>query len=209
MASFPDYYVLLGLQQTASQDEVRQAYKRESLKSHPDRLVNSPADQKRRATEKFQAVADAYFVLSDPTRRAEYDSLRSARASSERTDDPASSAGFFANFASMFAGANAGTQQPDAEGVFGDVFEDLLRPEVDRIVPFWMWLGAACGAGIGFIVANVPGLLIGGYAGNRLGAIRDAKGKSVAAVFTQLGGNQKAEILRSLAMKVLGTATNL
>lgn len=50
------------------------------------------------------------------------------------------------------------------------------------------------GGGLGFIVANVPGLMVGAFAGNRLGAIRDAKGKSVAAVFADLGGNQKAEV---------------
>jgi hypothetical protein len=55
-------------------------------------------------------------------------------------------------------------------------------------------LGTVCGGGIGFIVANVPGLVLGGFAGNRLGAVRDAKGKSVAAVFSELGGNQKAEV---------------
>ena len=37
-------------------------------------------------------------------------------------------------------------------------------------------------------------MMVGAYAGNRLGAIRDAKGKSVAAVFSQLGGDQKAEV---------------
>jgi hypothetical protein len=36
--------------------------------------------------------------------------------------------------------------------------------------------------------------MLGAYAGNRLGAVRDAKGKSVAAVFSELGGNQKAEV---------------
>jgi len=61
------------------------------------------------------------------------------------------------------------------------------------------------GAGIGFIIANIPGMLMGGYAGNRLGAIRDAKGKSVAAVFTELGADKKAEILKALAFKVLGS----
>jgi hypothetical protein len=48
---------------------------------------------------------------------------------------------------------------------------------------FWGMLGGASGAAIGFIVANVPGLLAGAVAGNRLGAVRDAKGKSVYAVF--------------------------
>lgn len=43
-------------------------------------------------------------------------------------------------------------------------------------------------------MANIPGLMVGAVAGNRLGAIRDAKGKSVAAVFSELGGNQKAEV---------------
>ena len=73
-------------------------------------------------------------------------------------------------------------------------FSKLLRPEVQRHAPWWAWLGAICGAGLGFIIANIPGLMVGAYAGNRLGAIRDAKGKSVAAVFAQLGGSQKAEV---------------
>ena len=96
------------------------------------------------------------------------------------------------------------------------------------MAPWWSWTGAVCGGGLGFIVANIPGLMVGAYAGNRLGAIRDAKGKSVAAVFSELGGNQKAEvsivfhctvalihsklhsiqILRALAAKVLGTAAS-
>lgn len=91
----------------------------------------------------MKAVADAYYVLSDATRRREYDSLRSTRGFDERSTDPNASANFFANFANMFtgaagagaasgsgrgAGAGAGFadgQRPDAEGVFGDVFEDV------------------------------------------------------------------------------------
>lgn len=40
--------------------------------------------------------------------------------------------------------------------------------------------------------------MVGAFAGNRLGAIRDAKGKSVAAVFSELGGSQRAEVRDSL-----------
>lgn len=43
-------------------------------------------------------------------------------------------------------------------------------------------------------MANVPGFVLGAFAGNRLGAVRDAKGKSVAAVFSELGATQKAEV---------------
>ncbi|THH20848.1 hypothetical protein EW146_g602 [Bondarzewia mesenterica] len=200
MSSFPDYYSILNVSKTATTEEIRQAYRKESLKTHPDRLVNATPEEKKRATEKFQAVADAYYMLSDSRRRREYDELY--RTKSERTSDPDASANFFNMFASMFGNGTGGTaggaqgrngQRPNAEGVFGDVFDDLLRPEIERRVPWWSYMGAACGAGIGFIVANIPGGLIGGYAGNRLGAVRDAKGKSVAQVFSELGGNQKAE----------------
>ena len=65
---------------------------------------------------------------------------------------------------------------------------------MERVAPWWSWIGALGGASLGFIIANFPGLLAGAVAGNRLGAIRDAKGKSVAVVFSQLGGDQKAEV---------------
>jgi curved DNA-binding protein CbpA len=218
MASFPDYYAILDIPKNASTEDIRQAYRRESLKTHPDRLVGASTEEKKVATEKFQAVADAYYVLSDPQRRIDYDRLSSSKSSSERTSDPNASSSFFRMFSSMFTNSAAGNggssgtrpaqpdQRPNADQVFGDVFEDLLRPEVERHLPLWAWLGAACGAGLGFITANVPGLVVGTYAGNRLGAIRDAKGKSVAAVFSELAGPQKVEILRVLALKVLGVA---
>ncbi|KIL70692.1 hypothetical protein M378DRAFT_479052 [Amanita muscaria Koide BX008] len=209
MSDFPDYYKLLNVSKTVSQDEIRQAYKRESLKTHPDKLAKVSVEERKIATEKFQAIADAYYVLSDPKRRREYDLLYNART--KRTDAPGASRNFFTQFASTF-GASTGaadTQpenaQPDPNGIFADVFDELLRPEVERHAPWWSWIGTACGGGLGFVVANVPGMMLGAYAGNRLGAIRDAKGKSVAAVFTELGSVQKAEVLRALALKVFGS----
>ncbi|KAG8927864.1 hypothetical protein FRC03_008391 [Tulasnella sp. 419] len=224
-SKFPNYYELLSVPRTATTEEIRTAYKKESLKSHPDRLKNPTPEERKAATERFQAVADAYYVLSDPTRRREYDILLSSRSSSTRSSDPSASANFFAEFAKFFSGAAAGgasssgtenkekaqagpgvaPERPDAEFVFADVFEELLTPEVQKRVPWWTWAGAVCGAGIGFIIANFPGALVGGYAGNRLGAIRDAKGKPVAVVFSQLSGSAKAEVLKALAIKVLGS----
>ena len=55
-------------------------------------------------------------------------------------------------------------------------------------------MGGASGATIGYIVANVPGAVAGGFAGNRLGAVRDAKGKSVAQVFSGMESSKKAEV---------------
>lgn len=53
---------------------------------------------------------------------------------------------------------------------------------------FWGVVGGVSGGALGFIVANVPGMLAGAVAGNRLGAVRDAKGKSVYAVFQVSAG---------------------
>ncbi|KAJ3520983.1 hypothetical protein NM688_g9081 [Phlebia brevispora] len=208
-SSFPDYYAFLNVAQTATADEIRMAYKKESLRTHPDRLVNATPEEKKAATERFQAVADAYYVLSDPIRRKEYDGLYSTRTRRTQQPDNDASSSFFSSFANMFGSGTPGAtppERPDAQGVFADVFDELLRPEVERHAPWWSWTGTVCGAGLGFIVANVPGLMVGAYAGNRLGAIRDAKGKSVASVFSELGGDQKAQILRALAAKVLGSA---
>ena len=47
--------------------------------------------------------------------------------------------------------------RPNADHVFGDVFEELLTPEVERVVPFWKWVGAASGAALGFVIGNLPG----------------------------------------------------
>lgn len=48
---------------------------------------------------------------------------------------------------------------------------------------FWSLIGGISGAAMGFIVANAPGAVAGAVAGNRLGAVRDHRGKSVYAVF--------------------------
>lgn len=85
------------------------------------------------------------------------------------------------------------------------MFEELLRPEVQRVVPLWRWVGSASGAGMGFILGNVPGAIGGAVLGNWLGSVRDNKGKSVAEVFMGLNTSQRAEVLKALASKVLGS----
>jgi molecular chaperone DnaJ len=68
MSEKRDYYEVLGVERTASTDEVRKAYKREALKHHPDR---NPGDAT--AEVKFKAVNEAYQVLSDDEKRQIYD----------------------------------------------------------------------------------------------------------------------------------------
>lgn len=74
---------------------------------------------------------------------------------------------------------------------------------------FWSVVGGLSGGAMGFIVANFPGMLAGAVAGNRLGAIRDTKGKSVYAVFQELPQGDKARLLSQLATKVFSHAVGI
>ena len=67
---FKDYYKILGLSPTATQEEIKRAYKKLARKYHPD--VSEDAD----ATAKFQEISEAYEVLKKEDKRAEYDELR-------------------------------------------------------------------------------------------------------------------------------------
>jgi curved DNA-binding protein len=60
-----DYYQTLGVEKTASQDEIKKAYRKLAAKHHPDRGGD---------TATFQSIAQAYDTLSDPDKRAQYDS---------------------------------------------------------------------------------------------------------------------------------------
>ena len=71
---------------------------------------------------------------------------------------------------------------------------------------FWSVVGGLSGGAMGFIIANFPGAVAGAVAGNRLGAVRDAKGKSVYSVFQELPSEDKRKLLSELAAKVFATA---
>ena len=63
-----DYYDILGVLRTASDQEIKSAYRKLALQYHPDRNPEN-----REAEEKFKEAAEAYSVLSDPQKRANYD----------------------------------------------------------------------------------------------------------------------------------------
>lgn len=97
-----DYYEVLGIEKTASEDEIKKAYRKIAIKYHPDR---NPGNKE--AEEKFKEAAEAYDVLHDPQKRQQYDQFG--------FDGPAS--GGFGGF-----GGGAGMNMDDIFSMFGDVF---------------------------------------------------------------------------------------
>ena len=63
-----DFYTTLGVSRTASDDEIKKAYRKLAMTYHPDRNNGS-----REAEEKFKEITEAYDVLRDPDKRSMYD----------------------------------------------------------------------------------------------------------------------------------------
>jgi len=100
-----DYYEILGVTKTASADEIKKAYRKVAMQFHPDR---NPGDKS--AEEKFKEAAEAYEVLSDADKKAQYDRYGHAGVSSNGR-------GF----------SGGGMNMEDIFSQFGDVFgEDLF-----------------------------------------------------------------------------------
>jgi len=92
-----DYYEVLGVIKSASQDEIKKAYRKLALKYHPDRNKNDKSSE-----SKFKEASEAYHVLSDKERRNNYDQFGHAAF------EGASGRGGFSNF--------------DFSSVFSDIF---------------------------------------------------------------------------------------
>jgi curved DNA-binding protein len=142
---FKDYYETLGVEPSAGEAELKTAYRRLARKYHPD------VSKEKGAEERFKAVNEAYEVLRDKEKRAQYDQLRSQgyRPGEEfrpppdfggqggpgfggfnqggfRFDDAAGGGGFSDFFESLFGGGRGGPQRGPAP--VGDLRAKLSIP---------------------------------------------------------------------------------
>ena len=99
-----DYYEILGVAKSATADEIKKAYRKVAMQYHPDR---NPGD--KTAEEKFKEAAEAYEVLSDTDKKAQYDRYGHA--------------GLSGNGRGGFSG---GMNMEDIFSQFGDIFGDDL-----------------------------------------------------------------------------------
>ncbi|MDD3018625.1 MAG: molecular chaperone DnaJ [Comamonas sp.] len=101
-----DYYEVLGVSKTASDDEIKKAYRKLAMKYHPDR---NQGEKAKEAEEQFKEVKEAYEMLSDSQKRAAYDQYGHAGVDPNMRGGPGGAEGF-GGFAEAFG------------DIFGDMF---------------------------------------------------------------------------------------
>ena len=111
-----DYYEVLSVGRTASDGEIKTAYRKLAMQYHPDRNPNNPA-----AEEKFKECSEAYAVLSDADKRAAYDRF-GHQAVGGAGGNPFAGAGGF----------SGGFQQGDLGDIFGDLFGEMFNAAGQR-----------------------------------------------------------------------------
>ena len=107
-----DYYEVLSVERTASDGEIKTAYRKLAMQYHPDRNPNNP-----QAEEKFKECSEAYAVLSDADKRAAYDRFGHQAVNGAGGNPFAGGSPFGA----------AGFQQGDLGDIFGDLFGEMFN----------------------------------------------------------------------------------
>lgn len=114
---YRDYYEILGVSRSATQEEVHKAYRKLARKYHPD--VNKAKD----AEERFKEIGEAYEVLKDPDKRSKYDQLGAHWKSGQEFRPPP---GWESQFNFGRGGGGTEFRWSSGGGDFSDFFESLF-----------------------------------------------------------------------------------
>lgn len=109
-----DYYTILGVSESATEEELKKTYRRLALQYHPDK---NRGDQK--AEDRFKEISEAYAVLMDQQKRRQYDSFRQAQETSGRT-----AGGFRYSQEEIFRDLFA---NPDVSSIFREMNREFAR----------------------------------------------------------------------------------
>src|SRR6266498_116059 len=119
---FRDYYETLGVSKTATEDDIRSAFRKLARKYHPD-----VAKDKKTAEEKFKEINEAYEVLSDPEKRKKYDELGANWKQGAEFRPPPGWEQFAGAGGRGFRGTTASGEEFEFGGTgFSDFFEQLF-----------------------------------------------------------------------------------
>ena len=112
---FKDYYKILGVEKSATKDEIKKAYRKLAMKYHPDRNPGNKASE-----EKFKEITEAHEVLSDAEKRKKYDTLGANWKQFQTTGS-----GFEDFFTQFGGGQRRGGGSFKFSGNMGDLFGNL------------------------------------------------------------------------------------
>lgn len=127
-----DYYEVLGVTKSASQDDIKKSYRRLALQWHPDKHQSSGKTQKDEANRRFREIAEAYEVLGNSQKRRDYDAYRDfgggAHPSGGWSSSPFGSGGGSEQYRQPPGGFTA-HRMTDAEAheMFKKMFEDFFK----------------------------------------------------------------------------------
>lgn len=118
-----DYYQILEIPRTATEQEIKKAYRKMAVKYHPDKNPGNPE-----AESKFKEINEAYDTLSDPTKKSNYDNPRSQNPFSDMFGGRSPFQG--ADFSQFFGGGFGKRERPITKGRNINVYVSLTLEEM-------------------------------------------------------------------------------
>ncbi|HET9425068.1 MAG TPA: J domain-containing protein [Gemmatimonadaceae bacterium] len=123
MATNKDYYAVLGVSASATQDEIKKQYRKLAAKHHPDKNQSDP-----KAADRFKEISEAYQVIGDAEKRKQYDQMRQLGAFGGGRPSGGPGAGFGGGFGGGGPGASYRYEEFDIGGLggLGDIFSSMF-----------------------------------------------------------------------------------